>query len=120
MISTRQEKVAEEVRREFSQILHFEVRDPRLEGVGLTGVKMTADLRVARIYFTVPGDAETSEGKKRIQEALVAFKKSTPFFRRLIAQRISFKFVPTFEFFYDESLELQNRIDELFLKVGIG
>src|SRR5262245_61003161 len=107
MKTARQERIAEEIRREISQLVHFELKDPRLSGVTVTGVKMTPDLRVARIYFTLPGKTE------KTAEALAGFKSSSGLIKRLIAERVLLKFVPNFEFFYDESIELQERIDSL-------
>ena len=111
MKGNRQEKIAEEIRREVSGIIHFELSDPRVGGVTVTGVKMSPDLSLARVYFTVPGDPD------RGKEALKGLKSSAGLIRKLIAQRIRIKFMPTFDFFYDESLELQDRIDSLFEEI---
>jgi len=109
--TARQEKIAEEIRREVSTMLYFDLQDPRLLGVSVTGVKMTPDLRVARIYFNIPGKPEKSK------EVMSGFKSSSGMMKRLLSQRISLKFMPNFEFFYDESLELQDKIDLLFEEV---
>jgi ribosome-binding factor A len=111
MKTARQEKIAEEIRREVSTIIHFELQDPRIQGITVTGVKMTPDLRVARVYFTIPGEPE------RGWAALKGLKSSSGLIKRLISQRVLLKFMPNFEFFYDESLELQERIDTLFLEI---
>ena len=111
MKTARAERIAEEIRREVSQIVHFELKDPRIEGVTVTGVKMTPDLRVARVYFSVPGEPEKGGG------ALKGLQSSAGLIKRLISQRVTLKFMPNFEFFYDESLELQERIDSLFEEI---
>ncbi|MFO1520109.1 MAG: 30S ribosome-binding factor RbfA [bacterium] len=108
MKTARQEKIAEEIRREVSTILLFELQDPRVSGVTVTGVKMTPDLQLARVYFTIPGEPQRKE------EALKGLKSCSGLIRKLVSQRITLKFMPTFDFFYDESLELQERIDTLF------
>jgi len=111
MKTARQEKIAEEIRREVSNILHFELQDPRVQGVTVTGVKMTPDLRVARVYFTIPGEPEKGEA------ATKGLKSSSGLIKKLVSQRVLLKFMPNFEFFYDESLELQERIDSLFQEI---
>ena len=111
MKSPRQEKIAEEIRREVSQAILFRVSDPQLQGVSVTNVKMTPDLRLARVYFTVPSDP--TKGKDVAQ----ALKKHAHTFKDCLAKNLRLKYIPNFEFFYDESLELQDRIDALFQEV---
>lgn len=107
----RTDRIAEEIRREFSQIIHFGLSDPRIYGVTVTGVKMTPDLRVARVYFTLPGEPDRADSvKKALQGAQGVFKKA-------LSQKLHMKFVPNFDFFYDESLELQDKIDSLFQEI---
>ncbi len=108
MKGARTERIAEEIRKQVSQLVHFELGDPRLEGVTVTGVKMTPDLRVARVYFMIPGKPE------RQSKALSAFRASSGIIKNTLAKNVSLKFIPQLEYFYDESLELQERIDDLF------
>lgn len=111
MKTGRDKKIAEEIRREVSQIIHFELKDPRVMGTTVTGVKMTPDLRLARVYFAMPG---AQDRKSAAQEGL---NKSAGFVRHLLAGRLNFKFMPQIEFFYDESLEIQEKIESLFQKM---
>lgn len=112
MKSRRDKKVSEEIRREISQILHFELSDPRVQGASVTGVRMAPDLKLARVYFAMPGCEE------RAQEAELALQKSAGYVRRLLADRIVMKYLPKIEFFYDESLEIENRMKDLFEGIG--
>jgi len=107
----RTNRVAEEIRREVSQLICFELTDPRVAGVSVTGVKMTPDLRVARVYFNIPGDPERGEVAQK------ALQGASGIFRKALSQKLNMKFVPTFDFFYDESLELQDKIDALFKEI---
>ena len=111
MKTGRDKKLAEEIRREASQILHFEINDPRVMGATVTGVKLTPDLSLARIYFAMPG----TEARK--ESALLGLKKSAGFVRHLLATRLHVKYIPQIEFFYDESFELEEKIDSLFKKI---
>jgi len=107
----RTDRIAEEVRREVSQLIHFELSDPRIYGISVTGVKMTPDLRVARIYFTIPGEPDRAESVKK------ALQGAQGIFRKALSKKLNMKFVPNFEFFYDESMELQDKIDSLFKEI---
>lgn len=108
MKTGRDKKVAEEIRREVSQIIHFELADPRIAGATVTGVRMTPDLSLARIYFALPG----RENQK--DEVRAALKKSVPFVRQLVAKRIRIKFMPQIDFFYDDSFEIEKKLKEIF------
>jgi ribosome-binding factor A len=111
MKHSRQERIAEEIRREVSQAIHFQIADVRLEGVSITGVKMTPDLRLARVYFTISKDP--SKGKN----AVLALRQASYLLKQRLAKNLSLKYVPNFDFFYDESFELQERIDALFYEI---
>jgi ribosome-binding factor A len=112
MKTGRDKKIAEEIRRGVSQIFAFELADPRVHGATVTGVRMTPDLKLARIYFALPG-AEP----KGIVAAQQALKKSSTYIRRLLGERILIKFLPQIEFFYDESLEIEDRMEKLFAQI---
>jgi len=114
MKTGRDKKVAEEIRREASQIIHFELNDPHISGVTVTGVRMTPDLKLARIYFAMPGCEDRKEAAGQ------ALKKSVGFVRRLISGRIHIKYMPQIEFFYDESLEIETRLKEIFRHLPPG
>lgn len=107
----RTDRIAEEVRREVSQLIHFEINDPRVQGVTVTGVKMTPDLQVARVYFAIPGEPERADVVKKVLQGAGGV------FRKALAKKLNMRFVPTLDFFYDESLELQDKIDSLFKEI---
>ena len=54
----RSEKVQEALRQEISRIVHGELKDPRLGFITITGVQLTRDLRYAKVYFSVLGEAK--------------------------------------------------------------
>ncbi len=108
MKSGRDKRIAEEIRREVSQILHFEMSDPRISGASVTGVKVSPDLRFARVYYAMPGNED------RKAAAAAGLKKSAGFVRHLLTERLDMKFSPQIEFFYDESFEISENIDKIF------
>jgi ribosome-binding factor A len=107
MTSRRQLRVAEQIHRELSLLLMFETRDPRLAGLTITGVTVTADLQLARVYYTVLGTAE------EWKEVLAALEHAKGYLRTQVAQRIQLRFAPELVFHADHSAEYGQRIDEI-------
>ena len=104
---SRMQKIAEAIRQEASMIIHDKLKDPRLGFVTVTRVEMTADLRLAKIYFSVLGNVEDY---KKTKEAL---DSGLGFIRRLVAQRLNLRIAPEIMFFEDRSSEYSVRIQEV-------
>lgn len=107
----RIDRVAEAIKKEASLILHDELKDPRLGFVTITDVKVTQDLREAKIFFSVLGK---DEERKKTKEAL---DSALGFIRRLIAQRIRLRFAPEISFKEDRSAEYGSKIEELLNEI---
>ena len=108
---SRPERVGEEILQELTVILAREVKDPAVGFVTLTYVKMSADIQVARIYYTVMGD------EKARRETGKALERAMPFLRRHIAARVRLRRVPELRFTYDESIERGQRIEQLLQEI---
>lgn len=106
-LSHRVERIAEQIREELGQMLATEVRDPGVGLITITRVKLTADLSMARMYWTV-----MSEGKERADTAK-ALARTAPFLRHLLSQRLTLRRVPEIIFQYDESVAAQDRIERI-------
>jgi len=108
---SRQDKVSEALRQEISNIIQYELKDPRIGFVTVTQVEITHDLRYAKVFFSVLGKEEEHV---KTQEAL---ESALGFIRRLIAQRIRLRFVPEISFKEDRSAEysvqIQQALDEV-------
>jgi len=107
----RPDRVAQAIKEEVSLIIHDELKDPRLGFVTITGAEVTADLRQAKVYFSVLGK---EEDYKKTREAL---DSSLGFIRRLVAQRIQLKFAPEIIFKEDRSSEYSVRIQEVLEEI---
>jgi len=107
MATRRQRRVAELIHREMSWLLLREVRDPRLADVTVTEVRMTPDLLLARIFYTVLGDAEDEK------EALAGLESASGFLRTQLAGRVQLRFMPELVFELDKSAAYGRRIDDL-------
>jgi ribosome-binding factor A len=94
-----------------SELLRKEIRDPRIGSVTLTGAKVSKDLRHARIYFNLLGNREHRN------EVLAGLKSASGFIRSKVAKQLKLRFVPTMEFFYDETEDDAQRIDDLLKQV---
>ena len=105
--SRRPGRVAELVMRELSMMLIRDLKDPRLRGVTLTGVKMADDLRYARVYFS------HLEGQPRAKAAVAGFQSAAGFIRRRIGNGLGLRYAPDLDFEFDAGLERAARIDAL-------
>jgi ribosome-binding factor A len=94
-----------------AELLRKEIRDPRLGAVTITAAKVTKDLRQARIYFSLLGRREDK------QEAQAGLESATGFMRSKIGKQLNLRFVPTLEFFYDETPDEAQRIEDLLKQV---
>ncbi|MFO7568896.1 MAG: 30S ribosome-binding factor RbfA [Smithellaceae bacterium] len=108
----RADRVGELIMAETSDILLKAVKDPRLHTVTITAVKVTDDLRNARIYFVEMGKDELSE---EIQSALA---KASGFVRRELGHRLQLRFVPQIAFVHDTSFGYGNRIEKLLAEIN--
>jgi ribosome-binding factor A len=107
----RTERLADQIRQELSELLARHVKDPGIGFLTLTYVRLTADLQLARVYFTVLGD------EKARKETTRALDRARPFLRRQLASRLRLRRVPELEFRYDESIEKQDRIERILQEI---
>jgi len=106
---SRPDRVGEQIRQELSQIIAQQLHDPGIGFLTLTRVKVTSDLQLARVLYTVMGD------DKQRKETAKAIARAIPFLRRQIASRVRLRRVPELQFFYDEAIQHQDRIEQILL-----
>jgi ribosome-binding factor A len=107
MPSARPARVGDQVRAELSDLITRQVHDPGIGFLTITHVKVTPDLQIARVYYTTLGDETARRESRR------ALERATPFLRRQIGARLRLKRVPQLEFFFDESVERGDRIEQI-------
>jgi ribosome-binding factor A len=110
-MQARPARVGEQIRTELSELLQREIRDPGIGFITILHVKVTADLSLARAYYTLLGDKTARENTAR------ALDRATPYLRRQIAGRLRMKRVPELKFQFDESIERHQRIEELIQEI---
>ena len=104
----RNSRLEGEIRSVMSELLRFEVNDPRLTDVTVSLIRLSADRSKARVYFSVIGDEE------REREAGDGFSAAAPFLRRQLGQKMRLRVVPSLEFLRDTSFEYGDRMERLF------
>jgi ribosome-binding factor A len=104
----RPDRVGEEIREALSAMLaRGEVHDPGIGFITLTRVQVSPDLQLARVFYTSLGD------EKARKETAKALDRATPFFRRQVGGRLRLRRVPEIEFRFDESIQHQDRIEQI-------
>lgn len=106
--SNRMNKINEELKKEISQIISYNLKDPNLKGglITVTKVNTTPDLRIARVFVSMIN----IENKK---QALAILKKSSGYIRTEVARNINLRITPEIIFEFDESIEYGAKIDEI-------
>jgi ribosome-binding factor A len=107
----RSERLGEQIRAEASAVLAREVHDPGVGFITLTRVRVTADLQLARIYYTTLGDAAARRTTER------ALGRVMPFVRRQLGARLKLRRVPELQFVFDQSIADQARVEELLQEI---
>ena len=100
-------RVGDQIKKEVSNIILFDLKDPEVGFVTITYVKLTDDLKQARIFFTVLGD------QNNIEKTCQALKRAKPFIQQRIGKRVRLKYTPQISFEYDSSVEYGSRIEQL-------
>jgi ribosome-binding factor A len=121
MGSKRRARLNEQFKREITEILRREVRDPRVGSPTITGVEVTPDLWMARIYVRPGPLAQTEssgeEGSSTTKELLGGLAAAAPFVRRELGKVLSLRRIPELRFQLDRSMEHAARIEELLREV---
>src|SRR4051812_20805887 len=98
-MSTRPERVGDQIRAEITEMLVREIHDPGIGFLTVTRVAMTADLQHARVFYTTLGD------EKARRESARALERASPYFRRQLGRRLRLRRAPELQFHFDESVE---------------
>ncbi len=101
---SRSHRVAEQMQREIAQLLQFEIKDPRVNGVTIIAVEVTGDMAHAKIFYSADKPSE------RLQQGL---EKSAGFLRTQLAKSMLLRTVPQLHFFYDASIDNGMKMSKL-------
>ena len=104
MAKLRVEKVQEAIKQELSKMLLNDVKDPRIQFVTVTGVELTDDMSLAKVYISMYGPEKDHAGTWQ------ALNKALGYMRTEIAKRIRLRFSPNLILVRDTSLEYSPHI----------
>ena len=105
--SNRFGRIDEEVKKEISQIINYELKEPSVTGmISVTKVKVTTDLSYAKVAVSILNS-------KDVKETLAGLKKSAGYIRSELAKRINLRNTPEIIFELDDSLEYGAKIDSI-------
>ena len=113
MAHQRSHRIGDQIQKEISGLLAKGLKDPRIGFVTITGVEVTPDLHLARVYYTVMGDdqARTETGK--------GLEKATPFIRRELGRRMRIRYIPDLLFVFDSTLDYSEHINRLLKEADL-
>jgi ribosome-binding factor A len=102
----RTERIGAELQRELAQLVHDELKDPRLGMITIQEVRVVRDLSHAKVYFTILGEGDPALNARVLNQ-------SSGFLRHELSRRVKLRTMPALHFVYDESVERGARLAEL-------
>lgn len=109
----RSQRVSDLLRKEIADIIMNKLKDPRIGFITVTGVDVTEDIKMARVFVSILKEEERNTSLEILNSA----KK---FVRSELSKRLRMKFIPTIEFRLDTSIEYGDRIERLLKEVSKG
>jgi ribosome-binding factor A len=110
-VSTRTDRMADLIRDEISRLLLRDIHDPRIGFVTLTGVSVSPDLRVVRVFVSVLGDEEAREA------SLKALNGAAGYVQRALFRNLRLRYSPAVSFHIDDSIERGERIERALRQI---
>lgn len=110
----RLNRINEELKKELSQVISFELKNPNVTGmISVTRVKITPDFKYAKVYVSILNS-------KNIKKTMDGLKESAGFLRSKLAKTINLRITPELVFEIDDSLEYGARIDSILKDLNIS
>lgn len=111
MTSRRRARLGEQLRRELSAKIRYLVRDPEVGPLSVTGVDVSADLWIARVYVEAHGSEEEQT------RTLAGLARAAPFLRSVLGRELHIRRMPELRFERDTSIEAGQRIEAILKEV---
>jgi len=112
VVMRRPERVADIIREEISQIVGYELEDPRLTMVTVTDVRLSGNGRDAQVFVTVAGN------EKEHELALAALRHAAPYVRKQLTLSLNLPRTPEIHFVRDKVEEAGERVDRLLQQIA--
>ncbi|MCK5033160.1 MAG: 30S ribosome-binding factor RbfA [Calditrichia bacterium] len=110
-ISRRSRKLSEQIRNDLSWIIEKKLKDPNKGFITLTYVKLSPDMKLASVYYTILGEIES---RNKTQEVL---NRSVSFLRYELRDKLKIRYLPELRFFYDNTFDYSQKITNLMSKI---
>lgn len=104
---SRRDRIAEQIRRELSEVIRSELKDPRVGMISLTDVEISADYAHAKVFFS------SMLGKQGLELVQAGLQQASGFLRSELGKRISIHMTPQLHFIFDDSLERGAQLSKL-------
>ena len=111
-MSTKNEKIAGLIQKNVSEIIQFNLKDPKIGFITITDAQVTNDLSYAKIFVSFLGQ------NARKEAGMKALERSKGYIRSELSKRLSTRKVPELIFVLDDSLERENRIDRIIYEIN--
>ncbi len=109
--NNRFDRIDEEYKKEISNIISFEIKDPNVTGlISVTKVKVTTDLKYAKVYVSILNAKNTNQ-------TLEGLRKSAGFVRTELAKKVNLRNTPEIIFELDDSIEYGAKIDTILKEI---
>ena len=110
MASNRAEKVSDLLKKEISLTITNEIKDPRLQNINITAVKVSDDIGIATVFYSIIGES-IHKSDSKIDDRIL--KKFSGMIRSNLAKKIKIRRIPKIIFRFDESIEYSENIEKL-------
>ena len=111
-MSHRLSRLAETIKKEISAIIQQELKDPRVGFASITAVDVSGDLRYAKVYISVLGDATQKK------DTLTTLKRAQGFIRTELSRRVKLRYTPELQFELDDSINHATKVMKLLREVN--
>jgi ribosome-binding factor A len=110
--NTRLNRINEELKKEISRVLTFELKNPNVTGlISVTRAKITPDFKYAKVYVSILNS-------KNLEKTMQGLKDSAGFIRAQIAKTINLRITPELVFELDDSMEYGMKIDNILKEIN--
>lgn len=110
----RSDRISAEIQRIISTMIIEELSDPRIFGVSITGVEMSPDNWIAKVYISLIGSEE------KIKDAIDGLTSASGIIKRKIADALRVQHTPDLRFFHDPTMERAAMMEKLFKEINSG
>lgn len=110
-MSIRTERVASLIKQELGALVTREYSDPANGFITVTDVRMTADLRIAKVALSIFGTPDVRE------KTMAMLEQEKPRIRSIVGSHLRLRFTPSLQFFLDDSLDTVDRINTIIRKI---